>query len=88
MEDTPDPPTLIHDINFEIVDSGYEIWFSDRVSNDHPDLVDKCADWLEDQVGVVNLGQIDHSALMTDGVLTGLTWGVWCLVALVSVKYI
>jgi hypothetical protein len=40
------------------------------VANDHPDLVDESADWLEDRLGVVNLGQIDSKVLMADGVLT------------------
>ena len=50
--------------------SGYEIWYSERISNDFHDLVDQSADWLEDHLGVVNLGQIDHKILMADGPLT------------------
>ncbi len=68
-DDTIGPPRP-HDLNFEITPGGYEIWFSARVAHDHPDLVDGCADWLEDEVGAVNLGQIDHDALLADGVLT------------------
>jgi hypothetical protein len=70
MEDAQEPPPLRHDLTFEITPGGYEIWFSNRIALDHPDLVDQCADWLEDEVGVVNLGQIDHKALLADGVLT------------------
>ena len=71
METNPDqPPPLRHDLTFEITPGGYEIWFSDRIALDRPDLVDACADWLEDQIGVVNLGQIDHATLMADGVLS------------------
>jgi hypothetical protein len=43
-------------VNFEISPGGYEIWFSDRIAEDHP--------------GLVNLGQIDHQALLADGVLS------------------
>lgn len=68
--DPDEPPSLAHDVNFEINADGYEVWFSDRIAKDHPELVDKCADWLEDQVGVVHLGQIDHRALLADGVLS------------------
>lgn len=46
------------------------IWYSDRIATRHPDLVDESADWLEDQLGVLNLGQIDYKILMADGVLT------------------
>lgn len=57
-------------MNFEISPGGYEIWFSDRIAEDHPGLVEQCADWLEDDLGAVNLGQIDHQALLADGVLS------------------
>jgi hypothetical protein len=57
-------------VNFEISPGGYEIWFSDRIAEDHPGLVEQCADWLEDDLGAVNLGQIDHQALLADGVLS------------------
>ncbi len=71
METTPDqPPPLRHDLTFKVTSSGYEIWFSDRIALDRPDLVDQCADWLEDQIGVVNLGQVDHATLLADGVLS------------------
>jgi len=69
-EDDPAPPPLRHDLNLEVATGGYEIWCSDRIAEDHPDLVDRCADWLEDEAGVVNLGQIDHKSLLADGVLT------------------
>jgi hypothetical protein len=70
MKGDPEPPPLRHDVNFEIRPDGYEIWMSDRIADDHPDLVDQCANWLGDEVGVVNLGQIDHKVLLADGVLT------------------
>ena len=71
METNPDqPPPLRHDLTFEITSDGYEIWFSDRIALDRPDLVDQCADWLEDQIGVVNLGQVDHATLLADGMLS------------------
>jgi hypothetical protein len=71
MEESPEEQVqLHHDLNVEIFADRYEIWFSDRLSLDHTDLVDECADWLEDQIGVVNLGQIDHQVLMADGVLS------------------
>ena len=71
MEDTPDrpPPPLPYDVNFEITANGYEVWFSDRIAKDHPDLVDQFGEWMEDEVGAVNLGQVDHKVLMADGVL-------------------
>ena len=42
----------------------------DRITYDQPCLVGEFADWLEDEVGVVNLGQIDHTYLLADGVLS------------------
>ena len=58
------------DINLEETPRGFEVHHSDRIANEHQDLVDQSADWLEDDLGVVNLGQIDHKALMADGLLT------------------
>jgi len=58
------------DIHFEITNTGYEIWHSDRLAHEHPELVDQSADYLEDQIGVLNLGQIEHKILMADGPLT------------------
>jgi hypothetical protein len=63
-------PSLVGDITFEETPGGFEIWHSDRIANDHPDLVDESADWLEDRLGVLNLGQIDYKVLVADGVLT------------------
>ncbi|MGD0312914.1 MAG: hypothetical protein ABSC90_10675 [Acidimicrobiales bacterium] len=63
------PRSLVGDINFEVTPGGFEVWYSDRVASAHPDLVDESADWLED-LGVVNLGQVDYKVLMADGVLT------------------
>ena len=68
--DSDTPASLPHDVNFEVTTSGYEIWFPDRINDDHADLVDECADWLEEQVGAINLGQIDHRTLLADGILT------------------
>ena len=70
MEDDLTPPPLRHDVNFEIRRGGYEVWFSDRIADDYTALVDECADWLENEVGVVNLGQIEHKCLLADGVLS------------------
>ena len=70
MQDLPTPPSLRHDVNFLVNPGGFEIWFSDRIAEDHADLVDQCADWMEDEVGAVNLGQIDHRTLLADGVLS------------------
>jgi len=70
MEDESTPPPLVHDVHFVTTPGGYEICFSERIALDHPSLVDQCADWLEDELGAVNLGQIDHSALLADGVLS------------------
>jgi hypothetical protein len=64
------PRSLVGDINFEVTPGGFEVWYSDRVANDHPDLVDESADWLEEHLGIVNLGQIDCKVLVADGVLT------------------
>jgi hypothetical protein len=49
---------------------GFEIWYSDRIAAEHQDLVGQSADWLEDQLGVFNLGEIDDKILMADGLLT------------------
>ena len=70
MENIHEPPPLRHDLTFEITTGGYEIWFSDSIALDRPDLVDHCADWLDQEVEVINLGQVDHRMLMADGVLT------------------
>jgi hypothetical protein len=71
-KDVPDGPRpkLRFDITFEETPSGYEIWYSDRIANERSDLVDESADWLENEMGVLNLGQIDHRQLIADGVLT------------------
>lgn len=65
-----EPPPLVGDITFEETPTGYEVWYSDRIANEYQDLVDQSADWLENEMGVLNLGQIDHKILMADGVLT------------------
>ena len=69
MGETHLPPAA-RDIAFEDVPGGFEIHYSDRIARHHQDLVDQSADWLEDQLGVVNLGQIDHEVLLADGLLT------------------
>jgi hypothetical protein len=58
------------DVRFVEVAGGFEVHYSQRVATDHRDLVDQSADWLEDQLGVLNLGQVDHETLMADGLLT------------------
>ena len=66
-----DPPKEVSvDINFEETSDGFEITYSDRIADQHPEMVDQSADWLEDQMGILNLGQIEHKSLMADGVLT------------------
>ena len=69
VEDNP-PPPLVGDINFEETPGGFEVHYSDRIANDYQDLVDQSADWLENEMGILNLGQIDYKILMADGVLT------------------
>ena len=64
------PPPLVGDINFENTRGGFEVHHSDRIASEHQDLVDQSADWLENEMGVLNLGQIDYKILMADGVLT------------------
>lgn len=59
-----------HDITFEVTDGGFEIRYSDRIANDHTTLADESGDWLENEMGVLNLGQIDHNILVADGILT------------------
>jgi hypothetical protein len=61
---------LRFDINFVESPGGFEIWYSDRLARDCQELVDQSADWLEDQLGVLNLGQIDFNMLIADGLLT------------------
>jgi hypothetical protein len=76
------PPPLVGDINFEEAPTGYEIWYSDRIADEHRELVDQSADWLENEMGVLNLGQIDCKILLADGPLTDeirkglITWWV------------
>jgi hypothetical protein len=62
--------SLSFDINFEESPGGFEIRYSDRLARDYQELVDQSADWLEDQLGVLNLGQIDFNVLIADGLLT------------------
>ena len=69
MENIQEPSPLRHDLTFEITTGGYEVWFSDRIALDRPDLVDQCADWLDQEMEVINLGQVDHRMLMADGVV-------------------
>ena len=64
------PPPLASDFTFELTKSGFEIWFSDRISEGYQDLVDQSADFLEEELGVLNLGQVDHKIMMADGRLT------------------
>jgi hypothetical protein len=71
MPDHP-PSPVPRDVDFELRPGGYEIRFSGRIADGHPDLVDQCADWLDDEVGAVNLGQIDHEVLLADGILSEL----------------
>jgi hypothetical protein len=40
------PHVLVGDISFKVVPGGFEVWYSNRVVNDFPDLVDESADWL------------------------------------------
>jgi hypothetical protein len=46
------------------------VWYSNRIANEHPDPVDESADWLESEMGVLNLGQIDYKVLLADGPLS------------------
>jgi hypothetical protein len=64
------PPPLKGDVNFELNTGGFEVWCSDRLGSDYPELVDQSADYLEDELGLVNLGQVGHKYLIADGFLT------------------
>jgi hypothetical protein len=68
LKDTP--PPLVADITFEESAVVSEISFSDRIATEHQDLVDQSAVWLENEMSVMNLGQIDHKILMADGRLS------------------
>ena len=68
--DEPQRPAMPYDVNFVVTPTGYEVWFSDRIEGDRPELVDQCGEWMEEDLGAVNLGQIDHQVLLSDGVLT------------------
>ena len=67
-DETPATPT--GDIAMQEIPGGFEIRYSARIERDHPDLVDQSADYLEDELGVLNLGQIDQTTLIADGPLT------------------
>lgn len=56
---------------------GLEIFCSDCIANEHHDLVNQSADWLEGEMGVLNLGPIDYKILMSDGRLTDELRTVW-----------
>jgi hypothetical protein len=58
------------DIAFAGTPHGFEIYYSDRLADEYRELVDQSADWLENEMGVLNLGQIDHKILIADGLLT------------------
>ena len=64
------PIPLVGDINVVETSGGFEIIYSDRIASDYRELVDASADWLEDEVGVFNLGQIDDHVLVGDGPVT------------------
>ncbi len=65
------PMPLSGDITFEERPGGFEVWYSDRIANDHRDLVMESADWLEEQSGIEDLfGQIDYKIVIADGRLT------------------
>ena len=68
--DEPQQPALPYDVNFVVTPTDYERWFPDRISRDHPELVDQCGERMEEEVGAVNLAQIDHQVLLSDGLLT------------------
>jgi hypothetical protein len=61
---------VVGDINFEETPGGFEIRYSDRIATEHQDLVNQSADFLEDEFGVLNLGQLDFNILIADGILT------------------
>jgi hypothetical protein len=71
-DDSPDgsSPLRTGDIGFEETPGGFEIYYSDHLADEHRELVDQSADWLENEMGVLNLGQIDHKILLADGILT------------------
>jgi hypothetical protein len=58
------------DVSFHETAGGYEVHYSDRLADDHRELVDQSADWLEGEMGALNLGQVDDRILMADGRLT------------------
>jgi hypothetical protein len=58
------------DVTFVVHADGFEVWLSDRLARDFPDLVDEWADWLEGFEGVSDLGQVDHEMVAADGLLT------------------
>jgi hypothetical protein len=64
------PPPLLGDVTFEETPRGFEVFYSDRLANEYQELVEQSADWLENEMGVLNLGQIDYKILMADGRLT------------------
>jgi hypothetical protein len=64
------PPPVAADITFEATTTGYEIHYNERIATEHPELVDECAVWMDGDLGVLNLGQIDHNILLADGPLT------------------
>ncbi len=67
-DDRPGP--LVGDVHADETPGGFEIWYSDRIANEHSDLVDQSVDWLENEMGVLKLGQINYKILMAGGPLT------------------
>jgi len=64
------PPPLVGDINFEETRAGFEVWFSQRLVQDHHDLIEDFTDWLLEQPEIVRVVYDTIGIVQVKGVLS------------------
>jgi len=63
------PPPLVADIAFEETRAGFEVWLSERIVQDHDDLIEDFQDWLREQPEVVSVDDDTVGVIRVLGVL-------------------
>src|SRR5665213_4342635 len=64
------PPPLVGDLTFEETRVGFEVWFSERLIQDHNDLIEIFTTWLLEQPEIVSVVHDDPEVVMVGGVLS------------------